>query len=216
MKILSIHDTHRYRDGLIICRFDNNRIRRFGGYLCTIDLCLLPPFDKIDLAETPKRSLTIPNAGGSSEISEALSMQYMHDRFGANEFIPEKEVDYWIEYKMCDYIMVVNGVNVGVSVTRAVSYPFTNEFSYVQAASLLNKKLNGLIIARNAVNERHQFFMSILHIWCHTALAAQNLRKAYDYMINHDTDKVYNNIYIICTICPVMYIYTNHLTPRIN
>lgn len=180
-------------------------------YLCTVDICNLTPFQTIQFSETPLRSMHIQNAGGSSEISEALSMYYMEHQFGAVQFVPEKEVDYWIDYKMCDYLMTLNQANIGVSVTRAVTYPFDQPFTDQLATTLLDKKLNGLIIARNAVNLRHQFFKSILHIWCYTALAATNLKKAYYRLINNDQDQTYSNIYVICTICQQKYIYTNHV-----
>lgn len=180
-------------------------------YLCTIDVCILPSFEKIHFSETPLRSMHIENAGGASEISEALSMQYMENVFNATGFVPEKEVDYWIEYKMCDYIMRVNDQNIGVSVTRAVTYPFDNEFTYEHAVRLLDKKLYGLIVAQESVNIKHQFFKSILHIWCYSAMSAQNIKKAHAELKLKDTSLTYDNIYVICSICHDKYIYTNHL-----
>jgi hypothetical protein len=205
-----------YDDGTIVTSDSCDRLLAKAwctndrAYLCTIDVCNLVPFDKINFSPTPQRSMEIQNAGGSSEISEALSMYYMEHQFGATGFIPEKEVDYWIEYKMCDYIMRLQRANIGVSVTRAVSYPFSHEFTAQQATALLNKKLNGLIIARNAVNLRHQFFKSILHIWCATPNAAINIKQAYQDLVQQDVYRTYSNIYVICTICQENYIYTNH------
>lgn len=180
-------------------------------YLCTIDVCILPSFEKIHFSDTPLRSMHIENAGGASEISEALSMQYMENMFNATGFVPEKEVDYWIEYKMCDYIMRVNDQNIGVSVTRAVTYPFDNEFTYEHAMKLLDKKLFGLIVAQESVNTKHQFFKSILHIWCYSTTSAQNIKKAHDELRLKDISLTYDNIYVICSICHDKYIYTNHL-----
>ena len=180
-------------------------------YLCTIDYCCFPEFKEIHFSDQPLRSMCIPNAGGASEISEALSMQYMNYLFGVTEFIPEREVDYWIEYKMCDYLMQLKDFNVGVSVTRAVLYPFQTEFTYDHAVALLKRKLYGLIIARNTVNLRHQFFKSILHIWCYSELTAINLRKAYQDLVNDDANKTYATIYVICSICSNQYIYTNRV-----
>jgi hypothetical protein len=179
-------------------------------YLCTVDLCQLASFNSINFSPTPLRSMHIQNAGGSSEVSEALSMYYMEHQLNASHFVPEKEVDYWIDYKMCDYLMTINRINIGVSVTRAIVYPFNGIFTYQHAVTLLNKKLNGLIIARNAVNLRHQFFKSILHIWCYTATAAINIKHAYNDLVQHDDDSTYSDIYVICSICQERYVYTNH------
>jgi hypothetical protein len=153
----------------------------------------------------------VQNAGGSSNISEALSMQYMHNRFGANKFILECEVDYWIEYKMCDYIMRVNNTRIGVSVTRAITYPFTTSFTFEHAKILLDKKIYGLIVAQHSVNNRHSFSHSILHIWCYTLSSALYIKQAYQMMIDKDIDNTFDNMHIICTVCPDTYIYTNHL-----
>jgi len=213
---LIVTDAEIYDDATIITSNFCDRLtakswfRTSLEYLCTIDLCRLASFKNIKFSQSQVRSMHIQNAGGSSEISEALSMYYMEHQLGAHGFIPEKEVDYWIEYKMCDYIMVINRVNVGVSVTRAVVYPFDNTFTYQHAVSLLHKKLNGLIIARNSVNLRHRFFKSILHIWCYTPLAAINIKRAYNDLRHRDVDQTYTDIYVICTICQEKYIYTNH------
>lgn len=180
-------------------------------YLMTIDSCIFPQFNQINFIDTPRRSMTIHNAGGSSDKSEALSMQYMNDLYGIIEFIPEMEVEYWIEYKICDYLMRYKGINIGVSVTRAITYPFKNEYTYDMAIHLLNKKLYGLIVARNAISDKHKFYKCILHIWCMTASVAYNLKKAHAEIIRCDINHTYDNVYIICTICPHEYIYTNFL-----
>jgi hypothetical protein len=178
-------------------------------YLCTIDRCCFPKYDRIEMSETPRRSLTIPNAGGFSNISEALSMCYMEHLYNATDFVPEKEIDYWIEYKMCDYLMTIKRVNYGVSVTRAMTHPFDTEFTYQHAVILLNKKLYGLIVARNSVNKRHRFNRSILHIWCHTRQASENLQKAYYDLIACNHHSAYSQVMVICTISPNMCIFTN-------
>jgi hypothetical protein len=159
-----------------------------------------------------KYSMEIPNAGGSSNISEALSMEYMAQVIGAKRFIPEMEVLYWIEASMCDFIMTDGqGENVGVSVTRAVRYPFNIEFTLDDARFLLNKKLYKLMVARNSISEEQSFFKSILHIWCHSKTAADNLEVAHSELIQSDTEGTYENVHVICTVCDKQYIYTNRI-----
>lgn len=188
------------------------------GYRFTIDSCALPStFNElvdIGISEDSARSLTIPNAGGSSNISEALSMEYMTKTNGGTNFVPEMEVSYWIESSMCDFLMTsaVTGENIGVSVTRAIRFPFSIEFSLDDAKALLKKKLYGLMVARNAISEEQSFFKSILHIWCYSKAGALNIRDAYNEMINSDYEKqemTYDNVHVICTVCNSLYIYTN-------
>lgn len=209
--------THLMNDGTIIITnsSDSHSIKKWFNegmvkYLITSDSCTFPEFNDIEFIDTPKRSMTIHNAGGSSDKSEALSMQYMHDLYGVTKFIPEMEVEYWIEYKICDYLMRYKHENIGVSVTRAVAYPFTNEFTYDMSLALLNKKLYGLIVARNAISEKHKFHRCILHVWCMNQIAVQNLRKAYVTIMQHDANKSYDDVYVICSQCSHKFIYTNY------
>lgn len=210
--------TELYNDGTSITTgYSNyNKIKYWlksdiSNYSFTIDKCIFPCFSNVAFLDTPRRSLSIMNAGGSSEKSEALSMQYMFYRFGAIRFIPEMEVDYWIECKICDFIMNIGNENIGVSVTRAMSYPSNTDFTYDNAIILLNKKLYGLVVARNCVSDKHKFFRSILHIWCSTSIAAQQIKSAYYDIIKTDFECSYDNVYVICSICNNNFIYTNKI-----
>jgi hypothetical protein len=172
-------------------------------------------FDMLCSAMIPaaRRSMDIPNAGGASNLSEALSMQYMYENMGCTDFIPEMEVAYYIEYKMCDYMMkdAQTGENVGVSVTRAVSYPFSIEYTIERARDLLYRKLYGLIVAKDCVDDGFEFYKSILHIWCYSELAALMIEQAHAEITAQDMagERTYDDVHVICTICPAVYIYTN-------
>jgi hypothetical protein len=148
--------------------------------------------------------MVLPNAGGNSSISEALSMQYMFQKYGTCHFVAEMEIEYWILGKMCDYLLVLKDENIGVSVTRAVKYPFDIEFTYEDAEMLLHRKLFGLISARNCVSDKHAFYRSILHVWCLSYNTASYVKTAFEQL-----DNTYDNISVICTICTSMYVYTN-------
>ena len=162
------------------------------------------------LCKDAKRSLTIRNAGGKSDISEALSMQFFYEKFHAKNFILEMEVEYWIDYKMVDYICTLNSKRIGVSVTRAMGFPHSENFKYEDAERLLEKKLYGLIIARNCISKKHSFFHSVLHIWCQTVEIAKFLQQAFsnldfeEYNIDIKTD-----ISLLLTVCNQECIYQN-------
>lgn len=170
------------------------------------------PFSDLHLVREARYSLDIPNAGGSSDVSEALSMQYMHNRFGARDFIPEMDVPYWIEYKMCDFLATFGNEWVGVSVTRAVPYPFdTGEYTLEKATNLLQRKLYGLIVAREAIMEDYGFSRSILHVWCYNSKIANLIEAAHNAIAVNDakSHRTYDQVHVICTICPYKYVYTN-------
>ena len=114
-------------------------------------------------------SLIIANAGGNSEISEAWSINHIMAKLKASECLAEMEIKYWCDYKMVDYIIGIpiddnQMTRIGVSVTRAMCNPY-RKYTRNDAITLLEKKLNGLIISRNTVIDEQSFFQSILHIW---------------------------------------------------
>ena len=113
-----------------------------------------------------KKILLEPNAGGTSEYTEAYAMQILFENFNAKYIYTEMNIKYYNEWwKKCDFITTINNENIGVSVTRAI---FTNKYNPddldYQISNLLYKKLSGLIIARSGV-EHNIFNSSILFIW---------------------------------------------------
>lgn len=140
-------------------------------------------------------------------------MHYMERVHGASCFVPEMDVSYWIESKMCDYIMhSKDGVNIGVSVTRAISYPFETPFTLERARTLLERKLYGLVVARNCVSECHSFDVSVLHTWCLSRDAAEQLRIAHSELAQADREeRTYDNIHVACTVCTQLSVYNNRL-----
>lgn len=178
-------------------------------YICTRDECILPVFDQIRFGEQIRRSMHMQNAGGSSELSEAISMLYMRERFNACNFIPEMEVQYYLESKICDYVMDIEKTKIGVSVTRAIAYPPQKAISSEFAFSLLHKKLIGIVVAKQTVTDEHSFSSSIVHIWCKTSLDADVVMEEYAKIINNDIYNLYAGIYVICSVCASKFIYTN-------
>jgi len=145
-------------------------------FLDTYDFSVKDPINQPDAL----RSLTVANAGGKSEVSEALSIQYFYEKYAATNILLEKEVDYrFYNCKMVDFVCSIGEVRLGVSVTRAMGFPNPEKFEMENAEHLLRKKLFGLIVARNAVNKQHRFFKSILHVFCQTPHIAELLTEAY-------------------------------------
>lgn len=179
------------------------------AYLLTLDTCELPCFDDIVLDAQIKRTLYLQNAGGSSEISESLSMHYMKLRFGATNFIPEKEVQYYYDSKICDYLMDVNQSTIGVSVTRAIAYPPNKTITPTFALSLLHKKLIGMVVARQYVSNVNKFDLSIVHIWCKSTEDAEVVIREYNDIVDKDVYNLYSGIQVICSVCSARFIYSN-------
>eukprot|EP00850_Spirogloea_muscicola_P022922 SM000318S12224 [mRNA] locus=s318:82405:84183:- [translate_table: standard] len=139
------------------------------------------PFQQFCLGRDAARVATEPNAGGTSIVSESLSVEYFARRFCARNVVTEMEVKYRNpNWKKVDYICDIYGQRVGVSVTRAMSYPNPALFSHEEAHRLLCKKLCGLVVARQGVSLLHSFCMCVLHVWCETRRTAKMLQAEYN------------------------------------
>lgn len=136
-------------------------------------------------------------------MSEAYSIHHFKTRLRAHTFVFEMDVSYWIEFKMVDFLCTIDSHQVGVSVTRAMGFPHEYKFTQESADRLIDKKLDGLIIARNGVTERHSFFNCILHVWCQSHRIATLVKDAFDKM------NTYDEVFILCTVCDDPLIYRN-------
>ena len=192
---------------------DPNRV---GDQLPEIMICCdrLKFNGPIEMSPSGLQSLQHENAGGKSELSEALSITYFEQLWKATDFIYEKQIEYWVDYKMIDFICTLPPYGrMGVSVTRAMSHPHPDRFTYSDAKALLEKKLNGLIIARNAVSEVHTFYHSVLHVYCQTEKIAGYIARAYE---NIDLPEVHGTLVLLITICDDPLIYRNTYTPELS
>ena len=172
------------------------------------DEYFLPPSSLV--CADAKRSITVDNAGGKSDISEMYSIDYFTQMYGATNTILEKEVSYWIDYKLVDFICTIDSNRVGVSVARAMGYPTSDKFTPEMASRLLYKKLYGLIVARNAVIKKQSFFKSILHIWCQDAHIADLLHDAFSKLDDNDYGLDIKGVVLLqLTICDDSQLYKN-------
>jgi len=171
------------------------------GHLSNIDF----------LRPEAKKSLFINNAGGKSEYSEALSIHYFQEKYNATDIIPEMEIEYWINYKMVDFLCTIQDYRIGVSVTRAMKYPNPDTYTKEDGFKLLHKKLYGMIVARNGVTDRHSFHKSILHVWCQTDKIAEILKSVYQSLdINDYGLDIQGIVILILTVCNSESIYKNN------
>lgn len=130
------------------------------------------------LGADANRLLAVPNAGGASRVSEALSIEVLSTAFGGRLLQTECEIAYWPAHgAMTDYsIAWADGTTLGVSVTRAMGAPAT-PYSVDAAEALLRKKLNGVLRSTEAACGQWQ--KQILHVWAPTASSASALEAAY-------------------------------------
>jgi hypothetical protein len=149
-----------------------------------------------------------PNAGGASVVSEAVSMELMHRRFGATDVATEMAIQYWcVNWKKIDYIATIHGSRTGVSVTRAMGYPDASTFTEEDADRLCYKKLFGLVVARAGISRAFSYERSILHVFCQDDRIAELMKVAFKKLIQldeqqHDAEtSLTGSIIIILTVC---------------
>lgn len=204
---------NKYKDALfryfLIAKDRNKGLVTHKSHIF-IDKYFLPSSNVV--SADAKRSITIENAGGKSDISEMYSIDYFTQMYDATNTILEKEVTYWIDYKMVDFICTIESHRVGVSVARAMGYPTSDKFTFDIASKLLFKKLYGLIVARNAVIKSQSFFKSILHIWCQDMHVANLLRDAFSKLDDNDYGLNVKGVLLLqLTICDDPQIYKNFI-----
>lgn len=95
------------------------------------------------------------NAGGSSVYSEVFAFELLARCELAGLIATETEIQYTSpDSKKADILVTIDGHPIGVSVTRAVTYPFGSPYTMQAATTLIERKLDDIQLAQaNAVPE---------------------------------------------------------------
>ena len=153
-------------------------------------------FTKMRLSEDAKTIMRLPNAGGNSVHSEALSCDMLNIMFDAQLEATEMELEYFpLGSKITDFSVRIRGEIFGVSVTRAMKYH--GMFTDADAERLLTKKLFGVNASTIAVLKRFKWKKQILHVWAEKRYIVDILERTY----NNLSDTLKNNTIVIVTIC---------------
>ena len=168
-------------------------------------------------------SLGIPNAGGSSEYSEAVSIS-LFKNVGYSSFILENQVSYKCYSKMIDFVAYFKNRRIGISVTRLFPYRkmysregFPKEgredasvtLSHLSVSDeeifrLLRKKLNGMLTAREHVSKCHKFNKCILHVFTPSISIAARALQLFPRL-----SKDVCNVYLLISVTRDNKVYTN-------
>jgi len=140
-----------------------------------------------------KRLLCVPNAGGNSVFSEALSFEFIKKIFKLtlNVSVSLKKTEMELVYvggsKITDFSFTASSnKSFGCSVTRAFNY-YDLDSVYPDSAieRLLSKKLAGINEStRNVLND--QWDHQILHVWTTNVETAEAIKRVYDTKIDND------------------------------
>jgi hypothetical protein len=102
------------------------------------------PADRALLTVGGARMMATPNAGGSSGMSEAFAYEQLARCELAPLLKTETEITYDTAGKITDLMVEIDGHKIGVSVTRAVAYPFGQPYTVAAAQTLLTRKLEDI------------------------------------------------------------------------
>lgn len=109
----------------------------FAAEYMETDLGLLTPGGREIIADG--------NAGGSSLMSEVFAYEVLARCELAALLATELEIEYETAGTITDLLVEIDGLKIGVSVTRAVAFPFEDPYTVAQARTLLEGKLAGVL-----------------------------------------------------------------------
>ena len=126
-------------------------------------------YDKASLSSDGDRLFDTANAGGSSTESETMSFEILRYCENAKLLKTETEILYAPPddsgpNSITDYLAEINGLKIGVSVTRAYR-PSNIAFPDSDVKALLEKKLEGVVRSSQRVLAADKWQKQILHVW---------------------------------------------------
>ncbi|KAI8147468.1 hypothetical protein BJV82DRAFT_575443 [Fennellomyces sp. T-0311] len=133
---------------------------------------------QVHLGHGARRVLTAPTGGRTSQssvMSEALSVELLSRLLGSDLTKTETELMYASEGPMTDYACQIHNTQLGVSVTRAMSY--WGNYTKEDAIKLLTRKLNGILRSSERIVNA-SFDKQILHVLTMSGRDAAMVKRA--------------------------------------
>lgn len=119
------------------------------------------------------------NAGGSSLESEIFSFEVLARCEGATLVKTETEVVYDVSGSITDILVEIDGMKVGVSVTRAVGFPRDAVYPEATASALLTRKLTDIQESSAHVSEGDRWVKQMLHVIAYADQHVAAMQAAY-------------------------------------
>ena len=130
------------------------------------------------------------NAGGSSVLSEVFAYEALQRCEDALLLKTENEIVYDTQGKITDFLAELDGEKIGVSVTRAVAFPFADPYPLASAQDLLSGKLADVLVSSANVSSGDRWTKQILAVLAYSPAHGDVLLQAYqglDSSITADT-----------------------------
>jgi hypothetical protein len=138
------------------------------------------PADRPLLTPGGRHVIETPNAGGSSIFSEVFA----YEQLARCELAPlvktETEIVYDTAGKITDLSVSIQGVKIGVSVTRAFAFPLGTPYSVSQATTLIKRKLEDILVSTADVSAADRWQKQILAVLAYDDQAADTVLEAWN------------------------------------
>ena len=135
--------------------------------------------DRGQLTTGGQHLMATPNAGGSSGLSEAFAFEELARCETATLLKTETEIAYATTGKITDLEVAMLGHKIGVSVTRAVAYPFGNPYTVAAATTLIQRKLQDIQTSSANVSAADKWDKQILAVLAWDDAAADSVTQAW-------------------------------------
>jgi fibronectin type III domain protein len=137
------------------------------------------PDDRPLLTAGARMIIEGPNAGGSSLFSEVFAFEMLARSEGASLLKLETEIVYDQAGKKSDLLIQIAGQKVGVSITRAVSFPAGSAYTEQQAAAILAQKLNDIRESSQNVSAQDAWVKQVLVVMAQSDMHADAIEAAW-------------------------------------
>jgi len=166
------------------------------------------PADRAQLTAGGQEVLLDGNAGGSSLYSEVFAFEVLHRCELADLVKTENEIVYDDPLsKKADLLVSIDGRPIGVSVTRAVTFPFGEPYPLDRATTLIDRKLDDIQIARANANVADRWEKSMLVALAYDAQHASVLLDAWNGL--DDATRADTIVVVFVTSGDDLFIYTD-------
>ncbi|MDP1916788.1 MAG: hypothetical protein Q8L14_11100 [Myxococcales bacterium] len=157
------------------------------------------PAERPRLTQGAQTMLATPNAGGSSGMSEAFAFEVLALCEGASLVKTETQITYVPPTsKKTDILVSIAGQQVGVSVTRAVSFPPDAGYALTPARiAFVEGKLDDIIVSSMNVQPPDRWVKQLLVVMAQGDEHAATLRAAWEAI--DATSKADTVLYVVVT-----------------
>lgn len=137
------------------------------------------PYDSSDFDRLSLGAQTLLSASPPQSLSEGMSFEVLGRLVGATLLKTGAEIDYDTAGKMADYSVEIDGIRIGVEVSRAATFPLGSPYTTQQARLVLTSALNDIVLSTANVGAADRWQKEILLVFSVDAQATDALAQAY-------------------------------------